>query len=65
MLGPQFSRFQPLKTYIDAFRRVIDYLRYHLTNHTAYIESVATISLHKVKRDVDVLYLTLEAFSCK
>lgn len=50
---------------IDAFRMVIHYSRYSLTNRAVYIGTYANLSLQKLKRRVELLYLTLEPFSEK
>lgn len=40
----------PLETDMDAFRTVINYRRYRLTNRAAHIDPYADFSLHKLKR---------------
>lgn len=54
-----------LEMHIDAFGTVIDYRHYRLRNSGAYIEPYPDLSLHKLKRKVELLYSTMELFSRK
>lgn len=56
---------QPLETNIDAFRSVIDYRLYRLTDRPFYIDADADLFLNKVKRMIDFLYPNVEPFSGK
>lgn len=55
----------PLETDIEAFRSVIDYRRYRLSNPAAHIDPDADMSVRKMKRKVELLSPTLETFSEK
>lgn len=57
--------FLSLETDIDAFRSVIDCLRYLLANRETFIQPDFDLSLHKLKRKVQLLYPNLEPFSGK
>lgn len=60
-----FLDIEPSETDIDAFPTVIDYRCYRLTTRASYNDLNAKMSIHKLKRNVERLYPTLDPFSAK
>lgn len=52
--------FQPLEMDIDVIRTETDYHRYRLANRASEIDPNADLSIHKLKRNGELLYPGLE-----